>query len=318
MNANLGKTEFTPEEIDDLRDRLKQHKHRIDLSWTDVAKLVGVPEGTLSQWVPGKYNGGKIYENQSIPGFVHRFFQQLQEQQALSAVMPQSPDFQMTPSAERMLTCMALAQLGDITMISTTPGCGKTAAVTQYRQTRSNVYVAVLSKATGAVMPVLSRLLDAMGEKDARGSPYALTSRIRAKVANASALIVIDEAQDASAQSLEELRAIHDATGCGIVLVGDDKLPALVKNHAQLHSRIGARHVQARPLAEDVTTLARAWAIEGGPERAFLQEIARKHGGLRTVNKTVMLAVRAARAAAAPLSVSDLRDAYAQRYADAA
>lgn len=318
MNANLGKTDFTAGEIDDLRARLKTYRDSNKVSWTDLGQLVGVPQGTLSQWVPGTYNGGQIYENMSIPGFVHRFFLALEEREALTAAMPGEPDFQHTPSAGRMLTCLALAQLGDMVMISTTPGCGKTEATRQYQATRNNVFRATATKAKGGVMPMLQAILASMGEKDAKGTPTVLTGKIAAKVSGANALIVIDEAQFLTSQALEELRGIHDETGCGIALVGDHTLPPLVKDHAQLHSRIGARHAQNKPLPGDVAAVAAAWDIRGGAELAYLQQIAARSGGLRTVSKTVRLAVRVAREGGAPLALADLRDAYAQRYPEGA
>jgi len=315
MNARPNKPEYTPEQIDALRERLRLHKQSSGESWQKLAQQIGVPECTLSQWVPGTYNGGKIYEKHDIAAAVDRYFRSIEERDELTAALPVAPGFQMTTSAQRMMTCLALAQLGDITMISTPPGCGKTMVLEQYRETRSNVFLATISKSTGAVMPVLARVLKAMGVPDAKGSPYALTTMIIDKVRGIQAVILIDEAQHLTEQSFEELRAIHDATGCGVVFSGDDKLPPLLKQHAQLHSRIGARHVQKRPEAEDVALVASAWGLNGKAELSEFHAIAQKPGGLRRASKTMVLAARAA--AGQPVTVTDIRDAHAQRYAEA-
>jgi hypothetical protein len=318
MNISLGKTAFTPEEIDDLRDRLKAHKEALGLSWGDLGKITGVPQGTLSGWVPGTYNNGKIYDNQEIPGRVHRFFLSLAEKSALEAAMPSEPDFQATTSSGRMMTVLALSQLGDMGLISTPPGVGKTASVRQYAATRNQVFVCTASPASRGVNTMLSAILGAMGERDAKGTPQGLSARIRNRVREASALIVVDEAQHLSPQALEELRSIHDDTGCGVALVGDERLAATLKAYPQLYSRLGVRHSQPRPLAEDVTAIAAGWGVMHGAELAFLHEIARKGGGIRTLTKTLKLAVRAARAGGATVCVADLRDAYAQRFGEAA
>ncbi len=318
MNANLGKTEFTLPEIDDLRDRLKAYREAQGLSWADLAKVTGVAQGTLSGWVPGTYNNGNLAGTHDVAGKVHRFFQSLEEKAALEAVMPSEPDFQLTTSARRMMTCLAMAQMGDMALISTPPGLGKTASIKQYAATRAQVFVVAASPASRGVPNVLIAILAAMGERDAKGTPQALSARVRARVRDSGALIVLDEAQHLSSLALDEIRSIHDDTGCGVALVGDENLLANLKRYPQLYSRLGIRHSQPRALVEDINAIAAAWGVERGGELAFLQEIGRKGGAIRTLTKTMKLAVRAARAGGAPLDVADLRDAWAQRFGDAA
>jgi len=318
MNVQLGKTAFTPSEIDDLRDRLKALKAAEGLSWPELAKITGVPVGTISAWVPGTYNNGKIDETHGIAGQVYRFFQSRAEQAEIEATMPVEPDFIQTTTSVRMMKCLAIAHGGDMALISTAPGVGKSATVKQYAATRGNVFVVTVSPAVRGVNTMLIATLAAMGEPGAKGTPQQLSARIRARVRGASALIIVDEAQHLSPQALDELRSIHDDTDCGVALVGDETLLVTLKKFHQLYSRLGVRHTQPRPLTEDITAIAAGWSVTRGPELAFLHEIARKSGGIRTLTKTMKLAVRGARAGGAPLEVADLRDAYAQRYGDAA
>jgi DNA transposition AAA+ family ATPase len=318
MNANLGKTTFTPEEIDDLRDRLKAHKTAHSLSWATLSQVTGVPAGTLSSWVPGDYNNGNYHSNHDIPAKIHRFFLSMSEKEALEAAMPSEPDFQLTTSSRRMMTVMALSQLGDMGLISTPPGVGKTASIRQYAATHAQVFVMTASPAGRGVPTTLIGLLAAMGERDAKGTPQTLSERVRSRLRGAGALLIIDEAQHLSAPALEEVRSIHDDTGAGVVLSGDETLAANLKKYPQLYSRLGVRHSQPRPLIEDITTIAAAWGVDRGAGLAYLQEIGRKSGGIRTLTKTLKLAVRAARAGGAPLDVADLRDAWAQRFGEAA
>ncbi|MDB5432391.1 MAG: hypothetical protein JWP35_3507 [Caulobacter sp.] len=319
MNANLGKTEFTPSEIDDLRGRLKALKAAQEASWTNVAGWVGVPSGTISAWTEGTYNGGKYYDNQTVPAAVYRFFLASEEKAALQAVMPADPDFQMTTSADRMLKVMAVAQLGDMGLISTPPGCGKSAAIKQYQATRPLVFVATMKPSTRGVNTMLLSILAAMNDRVTKGTPQALSERVIERVRQVNgALLVVDEAQHLSPQALDELRAIHDCTEVGVLLSGDENLLVALRKYPQLFSRLGVRHTQNKPLLEDVSAVAAGWGIAKGAELAFLQEIGRKSGGLRAVAKTIKLAKRAAQADGTPVSVGDLRDAYGQRYGEAA
>jgi DNA transposition AAA+ family ATPase len=316
MNLDLGKTAFTPEEIDDLRDRMKAFKDKRGLSWTDLAKISGVAQGTLSSWVPGTYNGGRVHENQDVPRQVHRFFLGLEEKETLEAALPSEPDFQMTPSAHRMMTCLAMAQLGDMALISTPPGCGKSAACRQYAATRAGVWIATASPSTKGVPTILGAILEAMGERPGSRHPASLSARVRKRVTGAAALIIIDEAQELTPMALNELRAIHDSTDCGVALVGDETLWTTLRQYPQLYSRLGIRHSQGRPTPQDVAVIAQAWGVNKGAELAYLQDLSRKGGGIRTVTKTMKLAVRSARAGGAPLEIGDLRDAASQRYGE--
>ena len=318
MNLDLGKTAFSPVEIDDLRDRLRAYKEAQALSWADVGTITGVKSGTLSQWVPGTYNSGKVHDNQDIPRQIHRFFLGLAEKEVLESVLPSEPDFLATPSANRMMTCLAMAQLGDMALISTPPGCGKSASCKQYAATRPQVWFATASPTTKSVPTILWAILESMGERTGSHHPQNLTTRVRKRIIGARALIIVDEAQNLEPKALEELRAIHDATDCGVALVGDETLATTLRQYPQLYSRLGIRHSQTRPTTEDVAVIAGGWGVTRGPELAYLQELARKGGGIRTVTKTMRLAVHGARVGGAPLEITDLRDAAAQRYGEAA
>jgi hypothetical protein len=63
-------------------------------------------------------------------------------------------------------------------------------------------------------------------------------------------LMVLDEAQHADMDAIEELRAIHDENGCGLVLMGNGEVLTRIQgnsrqaSHAQLYSRAGVRAVQ--------------------------------------------------------------------------
>jgi hypothetical protein len=210
-----------------------------------------------------------------------------------------------------------MAQLGDMAAISTPPGCGKTASIDQYVATRALVFKATASPTICGVPAMLWSILEAMGEREMTRTGASLTARIRRRVQGVGALIIIDEAQELTPPALNEVRAIHDATGCGVALVGDETLSANLRKYPQLYSRLGIRHTQLRPTNDDVAVIAGAWGITRGAELAYLQDLARRGGGVRTITKTLQLAMRAARAGGAPLDISDLKDAVAQRYGDA-
>jgi len=309
---------YSREEIDKLRDKMLAYREGVSppRTWPRLAELSGVNEKTLAAWVPGTYDKGEYWKNQDIPAKVERFLASLEERRSLGAAMPRRLGFQRTPTADRIMKCLALAHLGDVALISTAPGCGKTMSVEQFKATRSNVFLTTVSKGCPGPADVLGGLLAAMGEVGAKGTIGDLKRRICAKMLGADGLLIVDEAQYCSEASLEELRAIHDSTGCGLALVGDDKLPGLLRGFAQLHSRVGVSHFQKLPDPADLTVLAQAWEIEDAACLTYLRSIAGKSGvgALRRLDKVVRLAVMSARSDDRALEVQDLKDAFAQRY----
>lgn len=317
MTTDIQDKPYTREAIDALRARLAEFKKGPpEKSYTELAQLTGVPRQTLAAWVPGTYDGGRYFRNMEIPDKVERFFASLDETIALASALPDEPGFLDTPTSKSIQVCLALAHQGDITMVSTAPGCGKTESIKRYRRQRANVFVVTASPSSRGVQDLLSLILISMGEKVFKGTPRALSNRIKERVAGANALIIVDEAQHLSDQTFEELRAIHDETACGFAFAGDQNLPKCVRAHAQLHSRIGARFILGKSAIADIDVVADGWGVSDTASLRFLRKIGAQQGGLRTITKTMRLARRLAHASGQPLCEADLADAYAQRYAE--
>jgi hypothetical protein len=92
------------------------------------------------------------------------------------------------------------------------------------------------------------------------------------------------------------MRTIHDLTGIGVALVGNETVYTRLEGHgrqaqfAQLYSRVGMRISKNKVRRDDVNILLNGWNIMGEAERGLLFEIARKPGGLRGMTKTIRLA----------------------------
>ena len=76
-------------------------------------------------------------------------------------------------------------------------------------------------------------------------------------------LLLVDEVDRLKMSGLEQLRALFDAGGLGLVLIGMPGLERRLARYAQLYSRIGFVH-EFRPLpAAEVRTLLGSWRPPG-------------------------------------------------------
>jgi DNA transposition AAA+ family ATPase len=278
-----------------------------------VAKEAGISSTTISQWLGGIYGG----DNEAIEAKLLRWIDTTQAQRAVNDQLPRAPDYVATPSAEKVIDALRYAQVaGDIAVVYGGAGLGKTTAIQQYSRGAPNVWHATMSPAAASVVPCLEEIAEVCGVTTATGGASRLHRAICRRVAETNGLIVIDEAQHLSVAALDQVRAIHDATGVGIALVGNEAVYARMTggNRAayldRLFSRIGKKVRLVKSTAADIAALLTAWHIDDSSCRGQLVEIASKPGGLRGLTKVLRLASMHAAAHNRKLCCEDVRSAW--------
>ena len=113
------------------------------------------------------------------------------------------------------------------------------------------------------------------------------------------------------------MRALHDATGVGLALVGNEAVYARMTGGTRaayldrLFSRIGKRVRLTRATRDDVDAIIDAWGVDVHACRRTLHEIAARPGGLRGLTKVLRLAsMFAAGAERESMSCEDIRAAW--------
>jgi len=296
----------------DLRDQVQQAmRHDKRLSQAIVAKEAAISTTTLSQWLGGKYLG----DNEGIDAKMRIWIEAAQARRAAGSAMPQSPDFVHTPTAQRILGTLAYAQMAsDIAVTYGGAGLGKTTACKHYQSSSPNVWIVTMTPSTAGVVTALEEICDKLGLSPGGGA-RKMSKAICRRVRDTNGLLVIDEAQHLSVSALDEIRSIHDDTGVGIALVGNDGVFARMaggRNAQQLdrlYSRVGKRLSLRQSTEADIIAMISAWGIDDTKCRATLIEIARRPGALRTLNKTLRLASMHAAAEGRGVCCEDVRAA---------
>lgn len=281
------------------------------LSQSILAKEAGISATTLNQWLNGKYLG----DNEGIDAKLRLWSEADKSRRAAGSAMPVAPGFVTTPTAARVLGALAYAQMaGDIAVSYGNAGVGKTSSCRHYRDSSPNVWIATMDPSTSGVVTCLQEIADALG-LDTGGGARAIAKRVEKRVLDTHGLLIIDEAQHLSVQALDQVRAIHDATGIGIALVGNEGVFARMaggRNAQQLdrlYSRVGKRLRLQQSSEADIVALIKAWGIEDTECRATLIAIARGPGALRTLTKTLRLASMYAAAEGRAMCCKDARAA---------
>lgn len=291
-------------------ERVRAEIAREGLSQAAAAAGIGISDAALSQWLRGKYEG----DSAAVAEKAGRWLATQSERRDLLAKSPAPPEWADTPLARRAMAALAHAHLAaDMCAVYGAPGLGKTLAARRYAGLRPNVWIATATRATRSVTGTLRQVADAMQLRSVPRRAADLEAAAVERLRGSGGLLIVDEAQHLPTASLEELRSLHDASACGLALVGSDPLwlrlsagrhPEL----AQLYSRVGKRVRLGGVTAADVAALLSAWGLQEAGLEFHAGAIAARPGGLRSLVKALSLARSAA--ASKPVRPLHLRAAW--------
>ena len=274
------------------------------LSQNRAAREIGISGSALSQWLAGAYDG----DSAAIEEKVRRWLDSRERRGELDKRMPAAPEWVETPSSAMILATLSWGQLrGEPVMVHGAAGAGKTFACRHYADTAPNVWLATMS--AGAIKPYacLRRAAAACGAVTRAGNPADLEDAVATRLRGTKGLLIVDEAQHMTLAAIESLRHVSDSSGCGLALVGNDRLRETVGNLEQLVSRIVQRLHLPAVAAGDADAIASAWGLKDSGARKEARRIASMPGGLRSLSKALPAAF--ARSGGKAVSAKDLKAA---------
>ena len=317
MNIDRDIADYTLEDVAEVRRQFNDYKKSEDASWPDLCARIGANKpSTLSAFATGKYAG----DNRKLAWTINRFFVAEEARQAQALMMPVDPGFHMTRTAEKITAQLRWAHQGEVIVAAGAAGLGKTRTIERYCATTPNAFHATMSKVTNAIGPMLAEVARSTGRQIKNRSNMNLVyQELVARLEGLRALLVIDEANHLSDASLDQLRAIHDRTGCGLALVGNPTVRhrietgVRVAEFAQVNSRVSWFQTYLTPDPLDVEILCDAWGVPTGQQRAYLAKIATLPGGVRNVTQTLKMATLAARRTEEERCLSHVKAVWEQR-----
>lgn len=296
----------------DLVDRVKAVVDADGLTQAQVAREADISTAAMSGFI----NRKPLSNQTGTESQLTRWLEARGDREALT--LPSIPDWLETPTAARILNTAAFAhQAQAMAVISSPPGLGKTVTLRRYRQTRPNVWMATMAPSSATLVPALKSVARALGKKGRLpAGAQDLTQEIAEHVTDKLGLLMIDEAQHLELKALEEVRAIHDMTGVGLVLAGNETVYSRLTggereaNFAQLFSRVGKRLALRRPARDDVRVIAGAWQASERETLKFLEDKATLPGGLRQITFALRMATMFARGEGREVGLDDIKRAW--------
>lgn len=262
------------------------------MTQTRVAREIGVSGTSLNQLLMGTYGA----DPRRLLGKLEQWLGAVRARAELPS-MPEVSAWIATPTAERVITALAYAQqAGDIALVYGRAGVGKTSAAREYQRRYPNVWVATMHPGSASVMAALSEVAFAVG-LGVQDSGSARTFRELAKhIQGTRGLVVVDEAQHLGIAALDTIRSLHDATGVGVALSGNETLYARMTGGVRaafldrLHSRVGKRLALGAATRADVKRLAAEYAVVDAGSLQLLYIIGAQAGALRAITKCLRIA----------------------------
>ncbi len=288
-------------------------------SWSkaETGRRIGMPESTFSQWLSGTLEG--VLDNANKP--VSKWLEAVSEHASMTSGLPQSPGFFRTRAATEIHATLQLAQLvSGLVTITLDPGRGKTFACVAYRNSRPHVHMITLNPKVKTVHGALSLLSRSLGVRVF--NPAELVDTIGQRLARSAggSLLIIDEAQHADAECVNQLRYFSDNFQVGIALVGNAEIRhkmanagATANSRDQILRRIYKNLKKDPGREEDVRAFIEAWGITDPACVKYLVGIGMKGGSLGQIDQTVKMAHLLIRGSGETLEKKHLEAAWKNR-----
>ena len=275
---------------------LEAQMARLAISQNRVAALTGISSSAISQWRRGQYKGDNAAVDLAIRTWLNTE-EELEGHKTEGAQLDRHLRLQVTGEITSLFAYAQAA--GDIVLVTGASGTGKTWAARRYCETHSATHYVQMRSCVRSLSGMLKLVARAVGGKVASRSPSALDwgEAVVDRLEGRSAFLAVDECQYLMPSLLDELQCVRDIAGCGLALIGQERLSMRLAGSPHILGRIGAETHRRGPSEPDVELLVSAF-LERPATRGEVQlglAAAGGAGGLHALRRTLMRAWRLSR-----------------------
>jgi len=234
---------LSPTKREELVKMLNEYIQYKSLSWNKIATMMSLSPATLNQWKYGKYLGDVVTIESKVMQFL-AFTEKREE------IVNDEP-FIFTEAAKIALEALDVAyKRHKMIALTGKAGRGKTTAIKHYMQHNPETALITVTPVYRSTFKLVRKVAGVLGTS-IRNDSGMIEDRIITYLKSKPKLLIFDEVQRLTRtttgyyDALEEIRSIHDLSGCGVVLSGApefiDRIISGMRECDQIYSRITIR-----------------------------------------------------------------------------
>jgi len=267
-----------------------------------LAKAIGINHGVLSMYLKSDYNGNVERINEKIKAYLER---ETARGDQWTDVIVQTETMKKIVKAINLIHLMR--KMG---IVYGPAGLGKTESAKAYVSKTPGSYLITALPDSKSVAGAINLIHFALFKEEQRYSPRTARRMIVDRLKGSDSMIIIDDAHKLSNEALEEIRAIHDQSGCAFTLIGTEEIlnrlidPRAGRILAQMSSRLPVRRMfPLQPSSVDLKLVCEAYGVI---DKDVIKRLAEKgkRGGLRLAVHQIKIARHIAKNG--PVTMGDL------------
>jgi len=278
----------------ELRKVLKDLCNNGEITTAKLYEESDVSQSAINQFINGresKTRFDKVFIQLST------WYETYQRRLESEKEIPNGPGYIHTETSRKIEEVVTYAHMApDIVKVYGISGAGKTETFKEYVRNNSGVCLATMTSVHATVKSSLVEIGKCLSVSNARNN-HLLFDEICDALVVKRGLLIIDEAQHLRTSSIDQIRQLHDATGCGVVLAGNEQVYSNIKgnnNTAEFLAPLSSRAMMGirlkKTLPGDAVKIANAWGINNDESIKIIIEISQRPGALRAVHKTIKYA----------------------------
>ena len=249
--------------MDDLRTRLEIFSEDNNMSFTKIAKAMGVGASTLSEWRKGTYSGDNEAFSEKVSDFLDRHKRKIKRINFSVNTETKKRVFHVLNTIKKYVSSNiteGIIESSKIGYIYGRAGLGKTHALQEWLKTYGGRGVLITAENGISSVGLIKKIAKEL-KFDTTGSSETLKDRIKDAIKLTETIIIIDEGEHLKANVIDIVRSIADQTGVGVVIAGTEVLKSKIlsrkKEYEYLYSR-AVVNISLKDLAiDDVSNIVK-------------------------------------------------------------
>lgn len=207
-------------------EKLERFAQSKGLSYSKIANMIGIGGSTLSEIRKGTYKGQMEEYLMKIESFLERHKSGMKRITFSANTEVKRKIFFAIDTIKKYVASNAANEIlgsAKIAYIIGRAGIGKTHSLQEYRRIYG-AKILFITAENGDNATVMMRKIARELKLDHKKRVYDLKEEIKTRLKFTETIIIIDESEHLTAKVIDNIRAIVDQTGIGLVLSGTEKL----------------------------------------------------------------------------------------------